>query len=99
MPDITLTRAQIDDLVQRLRGAQTPPSQRYEQAFAEAGILAPDVPLEAVSRESLAQLEDALTRCDKCRTYQPTADMERANELVVCRACMGSLTYGQAPGG
>ncbi len=99
MWDITLTQAQIDDLVQRLKGTQAPPSESYAQALADAGILAPGIPLEAVSSESLAQLGAALTRCDKCRTYQPTAEMEYANELALCRECVRSLTYGQASGG
>jgi formylmethanofuran dehydrogenase subunit E len=94
MRDITLSQTQIDEMVQRLRGTRTPPSESFQQVFAEAGM-----PLMAISAESLKQLEDALTRCDKCGTYQSTADMERANEIVICRECMGSLTYGQASGG
>jgi formylmethanofuran dehydrogenase subunit E len=94
MRDITLSQTQIDELVQRLKGTRTPPSESFQQVFAEAGM-----PLAAISAESLEQLENALTRCDKCGTYQATADMEHANEMALCRECMGSLTYGQASGG
>ena len=99
MQEIILTPAQIDDLVQRLKGSDAAPSEMYAEALLEAGILPPGASLDVISSNSLAQLEDALMRCDKCLTYQPAEVMEQTQSLALCPECVANLTYGQVAGG